>query len=122
MKYIGIQSQIARNNTNSVIMLIAFPLLLLGMVYVFLLFTTHQEYTTAESRFVSVAPLIIAGVAIWFLIAWFSHTVIIQQATGSRPLTRKENKRVYNLVENLCIANGLKIPGINIIEDDSLNA
>jgi heat shock protein HtpX len=122
MKYVGIQSQIARNNMNSVIMLIAFPLLLLGMVYIFLLFTTHQEYTTAESRFVTVAPLVILGVGVWFLIAWFSHTAILRQATGSRPLTRKENKRVYNLVENLCIANGLKIPGINIIEDDSLNA
>jgi heat shock protein HtpX len=29
---------------------------------------------------------------------------------------------VYNLVENLCIATGMVMPKINIIEDDSLNA
>ena len=33
-----------------------------------------------------------------------------------------ENKRVYNLVENLCISKGMKTPHIYIIEDDSLNA
>ena len=47
---------------------------------------------------------------------------MIRAATGSKPLERKENKRVYNLVENLCIAVGMKMPAVNIIEDDSLNA
>jgi heat shock protein HtpX len=47
---------------------------------------------------------------------------MIKRATGSRTLERKENKRVYNLVENLCIAAGMKMPKVNIIEDDSLNA
>src|SRR6185436_4476595 len=35
---------------------------------------------------------------------------------------RKENKRVYNLVENLCISKGMKMPKIYFIEYDSLNA
>ena len=43
-------------------------------------------------------------------------------ATGSKPLQRKENKRVYNLVENLAITAGMTMPKVNIIEDDSLNA
>jgi len=47
---------------------------------------------------------------------------MIKKATGSVALQRSENKRVYNLVENLCIAGGMKTPKINLIEDDSLNA
>jgi heat shock protein HtpX len=47
---------------------------------------------------------------------------MIKKATGSKPLARNDNKRVYNLVENLCISKGMTIPQINIIEDDSLNA
>ena len=47
---------------------------------------------------------------------------MINKATGSRPLERKENKRVYNLVENLCMSVGQPMPKVNIIEDDSLNA
>ena len=37
-------------------------------------------------------------------------------------LQRNENKRVYNLVENLCISTGMTMPEVKIIEDDSLNA
>ena len=47
---------------------------------------------------------------------------MIDKATSSKPLERKENKRVYNLVENLCISTGMTMPKVNIIEDDSLNA
>jgi len=123
MKYVGIQSQIWKNNINSVLMLIAFPLLLLGMVYLFLLFAVNKEMeTTPESIFVQAAPFIILGTIIWFIVAWMFHSSIIRMATASRPLERMENKRVYNLVENLCIANGMPMPAINIIEDDSLNA
>jgi heat shock protein HtpX len=43
-------------------------------------------------------------------------------ATGSKPLERIENKRVYNLLENLCISQGMRMPKLFIIEDDSLNA
>jgi heat shock protein HtpX len=47
---------------------------------------------------------------------------MIQKATAANSLARKENKRVYNLVENLCISQGMKMPQIFVIEDDSLNA
>ncbi|MEO8405980.1 MAG: M48 family metallopeptidase, partial [Chitinophagaceae bacterium] len=59
---------------------------------------------------------------IWFLIAWAGHSVFIRLATGSKPLERMENKRVYNLLENMCISQGMKMPSIYIIDDDSLNA
>ena len=68
------------------------------------------------------SPFLLGGVAIWFVIAYFANTSIIRSATGARPLERKENKRVYNLVENLCMAQGMSMPKINLIEDDSLNA
>jgi len=72
--------------------------------------------------FVQIVPWAVGGVLIWFIIAYFTNTSIINSATGSRPLERKENKRVYNLVENLCMAEGMKMPKVNIIDDDSLNA
>lgn len=122
MAYIGIQKQIRKNNINSVFLLIAFPALLLAMVFLFLFFTTHETYKTPEGEFARIAPFVIGATGIWFLIAWKFNTAMINSATGARPLERKENKRVYNLVENLCIANGMQLPKINVIEDDSLNA
>ncbi|MFU8842512.1 MAG: M48 family metallopeptidase [Bacteroidales bacterium] len=126
MKYVGLQSQIWRNNTNSVILLLLFPLVMYVLAWLFFyLISMGEDYdptAAANSGFMLAFPWITAGVLIWFLIAWASHSSMIMRATGSRPLERRENKRVYNLVENLCIASGMKMPKVNVIEDDSLNA
>ena len=126
MKYIGLQSQIWRNNTRSVLLLTLFPLVILGLVMVFfLIYSIYQPEAEIDpvDGFLRTIPWVAAGVMLWFTIAWFSHSKMISKATGSRPLERKDNKRVYNLVENLSIAAGMKrMPKINVIEDDSLNA
>lgn len=130
MKYIGLQSQISSNNRKSILLLISFPTLLLGLVWLFFLAinifmendTISFNIDTVNNSFLYSAPYISIGVLLWFLIAWFSHSSMIRRATGAKPLERKENKRVYNLVENLCISKGIKMPKIHLIEDDSLNA
>lgn len=131
MQYVGIQTQQRRNNLRSLILLCLFPCLVVGLVFLFcylLTFLSSGDYPetnlmqTTISLFVEVAPYAIGAVLIWFLIAYFSNTSIIRSATASHPLGRKENKRVYNLVENLCMAQGMKMPKVNVIEDSSLNA
>lgn len=114
-----------RNNINSVILLVLFPLVLFGLVFAFFFIVNvydQEMVTDPVSGFLSTIPWITLGVLVWFLVAYFSHTRMIQSATGSRSLERKENKRVYNLVENMAMAAGMKMPAVNIIEDDSLNA
>jgi heat shock protein HtpX len=83
---------------------------------------TAIPISTINNSFLTTIPFVLIGVAIWFLIAWFYHSSMIQKATAANSLARKENKRVYNLVENLCISQGMKMPQIFVIEDDSLNA
>lgn len=123
MKYIGLQTQIRQNNTKTVLLLLGFPALLLGLVWLFFFFVASDEgIDNVNEAFLNTFPWVTVIVGVWFLIAWFSHSKMIERATGSKPLERKENKRVYNLVENLCISRGMNIPKINIIEDDSLNA
>jgi len=135
MKYFGLQSHIRKNNRNSVLILILFPVVFFGLTWLFFFLTSLGEsrYAMAEqeqlniipvinSKFLHTIPWITIGVMIWFLVAWFSHSAMINNATGSKPLERKENKRIYNLVENLCISAGMPLPKVNIIEDDSLNA
>ena len=124
MQFVGIQKQIRRNNFNSILLLITFPLILLAMVYALLWIAASQdsEYTSVNQSFLTTVPVVLIATALWFLVAWLFHTTIIKKATGSRSLERKENKRVYNLVENLCISKGMKIPKIHVIEDSSLNA
>jgi heat shock protein HtpX len=128
MKYFGLYSQIRKNNANSVLLLILFPLVFFGLTWLFFFFTSigleneQLGLIDVNRSFFSTIPWITIGVIIWFIVAWFSHTAIINSATNSKPLERSENKRVYNLVENLCISTGMQMPQVNIIEDDSLNA
>lgn len=128
MKYFGLQSQIRKNNMNSVLLLIMFPVVFYGLSWLFFFIfsisarETELNIQDVNRSFLSTIPWITIGVTVWFLIAYFSHTSIISAATNSRPLERKDNKRVYNLVENLCISCGMQMPKINIIDDDSLNA
>jgi heat shock protein HtpX len=77
---------------------------------------------SSNGMFVQVVPYVLGGVGLWFLIAYLYNNQIIRNATASHSLERKENKRVYNLVENLCMSQGMKTPKINVIDDDSLNA
>lgn len=128
MKYFGLQSQIRKNNTNSVLILILFPVVFYGLTWLFFFFMSvgmeNEQLTIydANRSFISTIPWITIGIIVWFTIAWFTHTSIINSATNSKPLQRQENKRVYNLVENLCISTGMQMPKVNIIDDDSLNA
>ena len=140
MKYVGIQTQIWRNNRNTVILLLMFPAMLLGMVLGTIMVldwlgffcwdgvcpeglqATTFHWGIIWSYFLDAMPFTLSFTALWFLIAYFANVSIIRHATHARPLERKENVRVYNIVENLCIAGGIEMPQINIVEDSSLNA
>lgn len=135
MQYVGIKTQQSRNNLRSGILLFLFPCLVAVLTYLFcflLVVLTYNNNNAAyeevnkwaltNQMFIEIIPYIIGGVLIWFIIAYFANASIIKAATGAHPLERKENKRVYNLVENLCMSQGMKMPQINIIEDESLNA
>ena len=137
MQYVGIQTQIRSNNMKSILLLLSFPAIILGMVWIFLALLNYfgngyyDEYGNMVNElsiesvnyyFVQTVPWVIIGVGIWFAIAYFSNTSMIRKATGARPLERRENPRVYNIVENLCMTCGMDMPMINIIDDPQLNA
>ena len=128
MQYVGIQTQQSRNNFRSLLLLCLFPCLVMGLLFAFcyllhLLAMNDDGLTGAEllgystGMFIHLAPYVLGGVLIWFIIAYFANTSIINSATGSEPLSRMENKRVYNLVENLCMSQGMKMPKINSINE-----
>lgn len=59
---------------------------------------------------------------IYALIVYFSGDQIILKMNGAKEITKQSNKRIYNIVENLCITAGLPMPKIYEIPDQSLNA
>ena len=62
------------------------------------------------------------GTALWIFIAYKFHQSMIDAVTGGREVTRQEEPRLYNLLENLCISRGITMPTLRIADDDALNA
>ncbi len=135
MSYVGIHTQQVQNNIKSILLLILFPCIVLGMVYAFLAITNMYEVPdgyqssrfvvdteTANATFLEALPWVLGIVGIWFLISYFTNASMVRQATRARSLERRENPRVYNIVENLTMACGMPMPKINVIDDPRLNA
>lgn len=137
MKYVGLQTQINRNNRMSILLLLAFPCIMLGMVWIFLAilnwlaggyYDANGELVhtlnieTVNYYFLNAVPWVVGGVGIWFLIAYFANTSMVKAATGARALERRENPRIYNIVENLCMTCGMDMPKVNVVDDPQLNA
>lgn len=68
------------------------------------------------------APVATVAAILWILIAYKFHQKMIDAITGSSPVTREDEPRLYNLLENLCISRGIPMPKLRIADDDALNA
>lgn len=126
MAYIGIQSQISRNNNWSIFLLASFPILILWLSWLFFYFLNYWEIKPniqiVNLQFLEYFPWIVLSSFIWFFIAYFSHSSMIKSAVSSHNIKRKENPNLYNLLENLCISQWMRMPKLQVINDNSLNA
>lgn len=59
---------------------------------------------------------------IWFAISYVFHARMIRSETGAKPVERRDEKRLYNIVEKLAITAGLPMPRVEIMETSTLNA
>lgn len=127
----GLQSSIWNNNLKSLAVLAAYPFLILGVVwacaYVFGLsngdtITIVSPVQFAHSIIAEFWPLIVGVVGLWFIIAWLFHTRMTRALASSHPAHRKDEPELYNLLENLCIAQGIPMPRLEIIETHARNA
>lgn len=64
--------------------------------------------------------LIMAG--IMNFVSYYWSDKIVLGISGAKPIEKKDNPEVYRTVENLCIAAGLPLPKIYIIDDTATNA
>jgi heat shock protein HtpX len=67
-------------------------------------------------------PWATAGAIVWIMVAYKFHQSMIDAITGGHDVTRAEEPKLYNLLENLCISRGIPMPKLKIIDDVALNA
>lgn len=130
-------TQVRRNNQLSILLLLMFPLIILGVTWLFFAllnyfgngyynqygeFVNQLNADDVNAAFLNALPWVVGTVVVWFVIAYFTNTSMIRHAVGARPLSRQENPRVYNIVENLCMTCNMDMPKINVVDDPQLNA
>jgi heat shock protein HtpX len=126
----GLYTHIQSNRRRSIALLIGLFVLVYVMVYAGALlaeaFTTNAplDYLlrAAQYDFIKALPFATIGTVVWILIAYKFHQSMIDAVTGARPVTRREEPRLYNLLENLTISRGIPMPTLRIADDDALNA
>lgn len=133
MQYVGIRTQQVRNNTRSLLLLCLFPIIICVLVWVFC-YVMAQLGTDSNSLYqpdplfaandntMMALPWVAIIVVAWFFVAYMTNTSMVRNATGARSLERRENPRVYNIVENLTMTCGMPMPKINVIDSPELNA
>jgi heat shock protein HtpX len=127
----GLYTHIASNKFRSVLLLAGLFLLVYVIVYAGALIievlinddgTVGYYLRVALKDVIRTLPYSTGAAALWIVIAYFFHQRIIDAVTGGEDVTRQQEPRLYNLLENLCISRGIPMPKLKIVDSDALNA
>src|ERR1051326_3861964 len=126
----GLYTHIQSNKRRSIALLFGLFLLVYILVYAGALAgealsgPASLQYLArkAWSDFLAAAPWATVGTILWIVIAYYFHQSMIDAITGGREVTRQEEPRLYNLLENLCISRGITMPRLKVMASDAPNA
>lgn len=104
---------IADNKRKTVVIMLLFVMILAGLGWLY-------SFVFDGGPYITVGVLI--GAAVYALISYFSASKIALAVNGAHEISRKDNPRLYNVVENLAITNGMPMPRVYIMEDPAPNA
>ena len=139
---------IAQNKRRTWLLVLLFPITFALLGYIFLLGYSHLSVNRADMSSygayyqsggaydsgedtplelanrlaLQVLPWMWLGAVLWIVISYFSGDHMLLRGAGAIEIHKEDQPEIYRLVENLCIAAGLPVPRVYIIDDDSLNA
>lgn len=73
-----------------------------------------------ESYYILIGAIIFSFLMSFFSY-WYSNKIVVA-ISRAKPLRKQQNPEFYNIVENLCIAAGLPMPKIYVINEPAPNA
>ena len=105
--------QIAQNKRNSIFLVAAFVCLILILAEIV------GIYTGMGYSFLFFAGIFCILMA---LFGYFTGDKIILGISKARQIEKRDSPQLYNVVEELCVAGGLPLPKVYIIDDTAPNA
>ena len=103
---------IAANKRNTVIIMTVFVGIIGGIGYLL-----SSIYGNS-----SITPWSVGGALFYALIQYFLASKLAVMSTGAQEIEKSDNPRMYRIVENLAITEGLPMPKVYIIDDPAPNA
>lgn len=103
---------IAANKRNTLLIMATFIGLIGAIGYVASLYFGNT----------SITYWVVGGAAVYALIQYFAASKLAVMATGAHEIRKKDNPRLYRIVENLSITNGMTMPKVYVIDDPAPNA
>ncbi|MEQ1754164.1 MAG: M48 family metallopeptidase [Micropepsaceae bacterium] len=127
----GLYAHIRANRTRSAILIAGLFVLIYLLVFAFTLafngvvlgdedLGTILNETVVQFFWMLPGATIAGG--LWVFIGYRFNQRMIDMSTGAVDVTRDEEPRLYNLLENLCISRGIPMPKLQIIDTDVMNA
>lgn len=105
---------IAANKRNTVFIMIGFVVLVAAIGLLFS-FRSGEFYPGALAGFLIFAIC-------YVLFQYFAASKLAVVMTDAKKIEKKDNRRLYNIVENLSLTAGLPMPEVYIIDDQAPNA
>lgn len=105
-------SAIADNKRKTAFMMFVFVLLVAGLGWLF-----GQIYGQP-----AITPYVLIGTLIYVLISYYSSSRLAMAMNGAHQIQKSDNPRLWRIVENLSITNGMPMPKVYIINDPAPNA
>lgn len=106
-------SQIAANKRKTAYIMVGFVLFigLIGLIY-----------SQWQSGSPALTPFVLLGALIYAFISYYSASRLSLAVNGAKEIAKRDNPRLYRIVENIAITNGLPTPKVYIINDPAPNA
>ncbi|MBR3228777.1 zinc metalloprotease HtpX [Candidatus Saccharibacteria bacterium] len=104
--------QIAENKRRTIYIIIGF-VVLIGIIAGIFAWVYNNPWIAVWTTIVAI---------VYAVIQYFAAGSLAIAMTGAKEITKKDNPRFYNVVENLSITTGLPMPKVYIVEDQAPNA
>ena len=105
-------NEIASNKRKTVFIMLFFIVFIAVLGWLVSTMLGHPVYT----------PYILIGTLVYVLITYYSGAKMALAVNGAKEISKKDNPRLWRIVENLAITEGLPMPKVYIMDDPAPNA
>lgn len=114
MSEVNFRAHQAANKRKTFLLLASFGALMWLVVYAAL---TYMGSSTA-----GIVPIAVglSLISVWG--SYYASDKLVLTMTGARQIQESDNPRLYSLIQEVCLASGLPMPKVAIVEDNAPNA